>query len=78
VSPRRKRPPIEPLKPSDAVAEVVAREAFKHLADAVGVYLAAVGWRALLVGNPRVEQQPGDRQFNYEFVVRFTGSKESR
>jgi hypothetical protein len=51
------------------------RETFKALADAIGAYLEAVGWKALVVGHPRIQQQPGERAMNYEFVVRFTGGR---
>jgi len=50
-------------------------DAFGPLAFAVGDYLKSLGWTALVVGSPRIQQQPGDREFNYEFVVRFTGGK---
>ena len=52
-----------------------AEAPFDRLAVAVGAYLETIGWRAIVVGNPRVQQQPGDRELNYEFVVRFTGGK---
>lgn len=48
---------------------------FDRLAVAIGAYLETIGWRAIVVGNPRVQQQPTEREFNYEFVVRFTGGK---
>lgn len=64
-----------PLEPTNDVAAIVSTKAFEHLAEALGVYLDAVGWRVLVVDTPRVQQQPGERALNYEFVVRFTGGR---
>lgn len=41
----------------------------------VAKYLEKKGWKVLVIGSPRIEQQPGDLQFNYEFILRFTGKK---
>lgn len=51
------------------------RAAFNDMADAIGKYLKSIGWSALVVGRPRIQQQPLAREFNYEFVVDFTGGK---
>jgi len=51
------------------------RAAFNDMADAIGRYLKTVGWSALLVASPRIQQQLGARAFNYEFVVQFTGAQ---
>lgn len=51
------------------------RAAFNDMADAIGKYLKTIGWSALVVGRPRVQQQPLARNFNFEFVVEFTGGK---
>ena len=51
------------------------REAFNALADAIAAYLESIGWRALVVGSPRIQHQLLEREFNYEFVVRFTGGR---
>lgn len=67
---KRARPPI-----AAPLSSARKRAAFNDMADAIGTYLKTVGWSALVVGNPRVQQQPGEREFNYEFVVRFTGGK---
>lgn len=49
---------------------------WESLVEAVAIYLSSVGWQALVIGNPRIQHQPGeDRNFNYEFVVRFTGKQ---
>ena len=50
-------------------------EAFRAMAEAVSSYLETVGWRAVVVGSPRIEQPHGSRALNYEFVLRFTGGK---
>jgi hypothetical protein len=47
--------------------------AFTRLSTALAEYLDAIGWSALVVGRPRIQQQPGALEFNYEFVVDFTG-----
>lgn len=57
------------------VSERAAHEAFPELAAAIEIYLEAVGWRAVLVSAPRVQQQFNARKYNYEFVVQFTGGK---
>lgn len=41
----------------------------------VAKYLEKKGWRVLVIGASRIQQQPGDAAFNYEFVFRFTGKK---
>jgi hypothetical protein len=51
------------------------RDPFGRLAAALGDYLESVGWSAVVVGRPRVQQQPGASTFNYEFVVSFTGGQ---
>lgn len=51
------------------------RAAFNDLAGAIGQYLKTVGWTALVVGRPRIQQQPLAREFNFEFVVDITGRK---
>jgi len=54
-----------------------ATDAFNDLAEALGRYLDAIGWTAVVVGSPRIQDpDPGD--MNYEFVVRFTGGRVSR
>lgn len=68
----KKKKPAGLLAPKDAVGAVVAPKAFEHLAEAIRVYLDAVGWHVVVVGSPRV-QWPGAAPFNYEFVVKFTG-----
>lgn len=50
-------------------------QAFADFADALGRYLASIGWSAVVVGRPRIQQQPLARAFNYEFVVDFTGGE---
>lgn len=55
-----------------------ADAAFTRLSTALGEYLEAIGWSALVVGRPRVQQQPLARKFNHEFVVDFTGKRLSK
>lgn len=43
--------------------------------NAVAAYLEANGWSVALVGGTSVQQQPHERKFNFEFVVKFTGAK---
>lgn len=35
------------------------------------------GWNVVVIGSPRVQHQPGECQYNFEFVVRFTGAKKA-
>jgi hypothetical protein len=51
------------------------RDPFGRLALAVGDYLDAVGWKALVVGDPRIQQPLDAPEFAYELVVRFTGGR---
>jgi hypothetical protein len=47
-----------------------------ELTDAIAVYLSTVGWKALVIGDVQIRQQPDEASHaNYEFVVRFTGGK---
>ena len=46
----------------------------KAMLGLVGAFLQARGWNVVVIGSPRVQKQPGDAEFNYEFVLRFTGS----
>lgn len=43
--------------------------------NAVADYLKSNGWNVVVIGSPRVQKPIGEREFNYEFVVRFTGSQ---
>jgi hypothetical protein len=43
--------------------------------DAVAELLKSKGWRVAVIGGARVEQRDPSRQFHFEFVVGFTGSK---
>lgn len=53
----------------------IRRDPFGRLTLEIGRYLDAVGWSALVIGRARVQQQPGARKLNYEFVVDFTSGK---
>ena len=53
------------------------RDPFGRLTVAVVDYLQSIGWTALIVGGARIQQQAGERKFNYEFVVKFTGGKQA-
>lgn len=55
-----------------------ADAAFTRLSTALGEYLETIGWSAVVVGRPRIQQQPLAQEFNYEFVVDFTGGKRKR
>jgi len=45
------------------------------LLNAIGPYLESIGWRALVAGVDRVQQEAGSLKYNYELVIKFTGSK---
>jgi hypothetical protein len=51
------------------------RDPFGRLTQEINRYLNTVGWSAVVIGRARVQQQPGAREFTYEFVVDFTGGK---
>lgn len=53
------------------------RAAFVTFSDALAVYLQSIGWNAVVVGRPRIQQEPHAREFNFEFVVEFTGGKKN-
>lgn len=51
-------------------------KAWESFGEAFAIYLSTIGWQALVVSSPRIQHRPGeDKNFNYEFVVRFTGKK---
>jgi len=52
------------------------RDPFGRLGLALQAYLETKGWSVVIVGNPRVQQQPYAGKFNYEFVVKFSGSQQ--
>ena len=47
--------PRNQVKPGPPPAPPSMVEAFNRFAHEVGAYLEAVGWRALVVGSPRIE-----------------------
>ncbi len=51
------------------------QDPFGRLAIAIGDYLDTIGWSAVIVGRPRIQQQPLANKFNYEFVLDFSGSQ---
>ena len=53
----------------------IRRDPLGRLGQELNRYLATVGWYAVVVGQTRIQQPPGEGKFNYEFVVRFTGGK---
>lgn len=38
-------------------------------------YLEINGWRAIVMGPPRIQQPFGSAKMNFEFVIPFTGGK---
>jgi hypothetical protein len=48
---------------------------FVIMAKAIARYLEDKGWRVIVVGDTRIQQPFGERQFNYEFVTRITAHK---
>jgi hypothetical protein len=55
----------------------VRRDPFGRLTLEIGRYLNTIGWQAVVIGGARIQQQAGERQYNYEFVVKFTGGKKN-
>lgn len=46
-----------------------------NMLDTVAKYLEQNGWKVLVIGSPSVRHDPGDLEFNYQFVLKFTGKK---
>ena len=46
---------------------------FDSLAASAVAFLESKGWKVFVIGDPRIDKSPGD--FDYEFVLRFTGMK---
>jgi len=44
------------------------------LIEAMAEYLREKGWNPLVGGLVVIQQQPGERKFNFELVIRFTGA----
>lgn len=42
--------------------------------QSVADYLKSKGWNVVVIGSPKVQKPPSDREFMYEFVLQFTGS----
>lgn len=40
----------------------------------IGAFLQNGGWDVVVIGGCRIQKPAGERDFIYEFVVRFTGS----
>lgn len=54
---------------------VAKKNVIDPMLSAVAEFLERRGWKVLVIGSPRIQQQPGDLQLNYEFVLKFTGKK---
>lgn len=54
------------------------REPFGRLGLALQAYLKTRGWSVIVVGNPRIEKPGGSLEFNYEFVLPFTGGEKKK
>lgn len=54
---------------------VAKKNVIDPMLSAVAEFLERREWKVLVIGSPRIQQQPGDLQFNYEFVLKFTGKK---
>lgn len=63
------------MRKTTTPADKQRKDAHTQLAEAIAVYLSAIGWKALVVGQVTIEQKPTDAKLNYELVVRFTGGK---
>lgn len=47
------------------------------LLRAAADYLESKGWSVLVGSIDRIQQWPGEPAFNYELVIKFTGSKKT-
>lgn len=45
-----------------------------RMLDAIADFLKSKGAKVIVIGSPRVQKPPDGREFNYEFVVTYTGS----
>lgn len=43
--------------------------------DQIAAFLKANGWTVIVAGPTQVRQEIGAAKYNFEFVVKFTGSK---
>lgn len=41
----------------------------------IAKYIESQGWRVVVIGPARIQQPLGSREFQFEFVVNFVGSK---
>ena len=63
------KPARRPAPPPDR------REAFNRFAHEVGAYLETVGWRAVVVGSPRIEGVEVAGLGRYRLTVDFSGGR---
>lgn len=45
------------------------------LLTSTATYLEQNGWKVLVIGSPSIHHDPADLEFNYQFVLKFTGKK---
>lgn len=67
--------PAQSLRERKTQNEKREQREFEAMARAVAHYLERRGWKILVVGDARMQHQPGERTYNHEFVVRVTGVK---
>ena len=65
-----KTPPLS--KRAKARRRKIRRDPFGRLALAAGDYLESIGWRAIVIGAPRILRH-GREHHTFEFVIQFTG-----
>lgn len=43
--------------------------------EQIAKYIESKGWSVIVIGPAKIQQQIGAPEFNFEFVVNFTGAK---
>lgn len=56
------------------MSEIAAVDRDEAMLRAVGDYLTAHGWKVAVIGGSKVQHVPGEPPFNFEFVLKFTGT----
>ena len=53
----------------------IKEDKFQIMIEAISNYLKTKHWITFVMGDVKIQKQPDDLKYNYEFVTRFTGKK---
>ena len=53
----------------------IKEDKFQIMIEAISDYLKIKHWITFVMGDVKIQKQPDDLKYNYEFVTRFTGKK---